>query len=333
MPTQEFPDLKRLTSGLSAVFHRPRSVPGKVRVLDRKPNLEESTFPTEIVKCALDAKSRTLRLFVKYGTKEFNSVHRHRGNISYEAKVYREILQPLRISTPTFYGVYRDKATHAQWLVIEFLEGSRGHWSRNPDAMIASARWIGKFHAFNEERISRPGLKFLRRYDRDYYLGWARRASQLLSNSQTSLPWLSSLCDRFEMLLPNLMERATLTVIHGEYYSNNTIYQDGICSPVDWQSAAVAAGEIDLASLTQSRPSQMVQKCEREYSKSRWPRGPPDDFKQILEVARVYMNLRWLGDPGLMSHLFGPRGEFIPSEKFRKMIKGIYSAGKRTGLI
>jgi len=333
LPTQEFPDLRRLTAGLSTVLHERGAARVKVRVLDRKPNREASTFPTEIVTCTVDANGRTLRLFVKYGTKEFNSVHGHRGNISYEAKVYRETLQPLRISTPTFYGVHIDKTTRAPWLMIEFLEGTRGHWSQNPDALILSARWIGKFHALNEDRLSSPGLKFLRKYDRKYYLGWARRASRLLSNSRTSFPWLSTLCDRFEMLLPDLLEKATLTVIHGEYYSNKTLYHDGMCSPVDWQSAAVAAGEIDLASMTQSRRSLMVRKCEREYSRSRWPGGAPEDFERILEAARVYMNLRWLGDPGLMSRLMNPGGEFVPSEKFKKMIEGLYSAGKRTGLI
>ncbi|MBO0888734.1 hypothetical protein J2P12_06505, partial [Candidatus Bathyarchaeota archaeon] len=328
MPTQEFPGLKKLTAGLSAVFHTRGLAHVRIRVIDRIPNREESSFPTEIVTCVLDQKGTTVRLFVKYGTRAFDNVHRHRGDISYEAKVYREVLQPLGISTPTFYGVYRDKTTKAPWLVIEFLEGSRGHWSQNHEAMIVSARWIGKFHALNEERLSRPGLKFLHRYDSKYYLGWARRANRLLSNSQSRVPWLSTLCDRFAILLPNLLERPAMTVIHGEYYSNNTLYQNGICSPVDWQSAAVAAGEIDLAALTQSRPSQMVQQCEREYSRARWPDGPPEAFQQILETARVYMNLRWLGDPSLMSRLFSPRGEFTPSEKFKKMIKGIYSAGK-----
>jgi len=102
---------------------------------------------------------------------------------------------------------------------------------------------------------------------------------------------------------------------------------------VDWQSAAIAAGEVDLASLTHSRPRQMVQKCEREYCESRWPKGAPDDFEERLEAARVYMNLRWLGDPSLMSRLFSPHGEFIPSDKFKRMIEGLYSAGRRTGLV
>jgi len=71
LPTQEFPDLKRLTAGLSAVFHHEVSANRNVRVLDRKPNPEGSTFPTEIVTCSLDGRGSRLRLFVKYGTKEF----------------------------------------------------------------------------------------------------------------------------------------------------------------------------------------------------------------------------------------------------------------------
>ena len=124
-----------------------------------------------------------------------------------------------------------------------------------------------------------------------------------------------------------------MTVIHGEFFSPNALNHNGVCSPVDWQSAAIAEGEVDLASLTHSRPRELVQKCESEYCKSRWTGGAPDDFEEALEAARVYMNLRWLGDPRLMSRLFTSTGEFVPSDKFKRMIQGLYSAGRQTGLV
>src|SRR5207249_5651990 len=133
-------------------------------------------------------------------------------------------------------------------------------------------------------------------------------------------------------LVPRLLA-APKTVIHGEYFGLNIIYRNGICGTTDWQSAAIAPGEIDLASVTHSWPPEIVRKSERAYIRSRWPEGAPDDFEDILEAARVYMNLRWLGDPSLMSRLFSPHGEFIPSDKFKRMIKGLYSAGRRTGLV
>src|SRR5262249_18722561 len=159
------PSLERLTSVLSIVFRHKGSAKMNLRVLDRRPNLEESTFPTEIVTCSLDGGDSSVRFFVKYGTRDFDSLYHHRGDVSYEAKVYSKVLQPLETSTPKFYGVYRDRINRVPWLVIEYLEASRGHWSRNSDAMISAARWIGKFHAMNEKRVSDPGLKFLHKYD------------------------------------------------------------------------------------------------------------------------------------------------------------------------
>src|SRR6266852_5453469 len=88
---------------------------------------------------------------------------------------------------------------------------------------------------------------------------------------------------------------------HGEYYPTNVIYQNRTSRPADWQSTAVAVGQIDLAALTQNWPRQMIRKLTLEYKRSRWPKGEPDEFDRLFGVARVYMILRWLGDPNLAS--------------------------------
>ena len=106
-------------------------------MLDRRPNMFASTFPTEIVTCQLGENGRRLRLFVKYGMKEFDGVYGHRGNVSYEAKVYREVLQPLRTSSPFFYGVHMEDTSNAPWLIVEYLaRGSPASSSRDPKAMV-----------------------------------------------------------------------------------------------------------------------------------------------------------------------------------------------------
>ncbi len=96
----EYPRVKKLTAALSTGLRHNGYIDGNLTVLERKPNPYGSTFPTEVVTCRPDGGAGTLRLFVKYGTREFDSVYGHRGNVSYEAKVYREVLQPLRTSTP-----------------------------------------------------------------------------------------------------------------------------------------------------------------------------------------------------------------------------------------
>jgi hypothetical protein len=57
--------------------------------------------------------------------------------------------------------------------------------------------------------------------------------------------------------------------------------------PVDWESAAVAAGEIDLAALTEGWPPGFVEQCELEYQRARWPEGPPTGFERRLAAAPV----------------------------------------------
>ena len=328
-----FPGTARLTAGLATVFRTNGTANGGVTVLGRQRNPYESTFPTEIVTCRVGGNGTPLRLFIKYGTKQFDGVYGHRGDVSYEARVYREVLHPLHISTPTFYGVYRDKTTGVPWLVIEYLKGGiQTSHSHDPNAMVRAARWIGRFHAANRRRVPSERLRFLRTYDEAYYAGWALRTKELFAPLENRLPWLLPLCDDFGTSISRLLE-APRTVIHGEYFGLNVIYQNGTSWPADWQSAAIAPGEIDLASLTHSWPRPIVRKCEREYARSRWPDGVPDDFLENLEAARMYMNFRWLGDPGLMTRRFGPSGRPMIPKKAKKFIKELHAVAERLGRI
>jgi hypothetical protein len=330
--TPRYPSQKRLVEGLAAIFSTKKPPEENLTILARKPNPLGSTFPTEIVKCRLARDRTTLGLFVKYGTRNFDGVHGHRGNVSYESKVYQEVLRPLRASTPSFYGAYQDKVGKIPWLVLEYLPGGTpASWSKDPRAMIRSARWIGRFHAASEKLLPSPRLRFLHRYDANYYKGWSRRTKQQFSRFH-GLSWIPDLCDQFEKQIPRLLA-SPQTIIHGEYFGSNIIYQNSTSHPADWQSAAVAPGEIDLASLTHSWPTRIVQRCEREYCKSRWPSDAPNSFEETLEVARLYMNLRWLGDRSLMAPLLRGQERPIPSKNLKKFIRGLYEAGDRMGLV
>jgi hypothetical protein len=330
MSSPKPPDSERLARGLASVLRRSGHR-GRVEIVDRKPNPGLSTFPTEIVVCRVGAGAK-MSLFVKYGGAEFESVYGHRGDIDYEGRVYQEVLRPIGASV-TFYGVYREGPGRPPWLVMEYLKGGKkASWSRDPQAMVLSARWIGWFHAECEPLVSDPRLRFLRRYDSEYYLGWAGRAARLFRRSADQFPWLLALCEQFGELVPRLTQ-APATVIHGEYFGSNVVYQGKRAWPVDWQSAAIAPGEVDLASLTLGWPGARRMKFEGEYKKHRWPGGAPDGFEEVLAAARVYMNLRWLGDPGMVASQFGSDGEFSPSRSSKKFLAGLFAAGVATGLV
>ena len=65
---------------------------------------------------------------------------------------------------------------------------------------------------------------------------------------------------------------------------------------VDWESAALAAGEIDLASLTWGWDDDLAELCRKQYCLARWPDGTPDDFTLRLTAARVFLHLQGLAE-------------------------------------
>ncbi len=90
---------------------------------------------------------------------------------------------------------------------------------------------------------------------------------------------------------------ALTTVIHGEFYPGHILYGRGRICPVNWESAAVARGELDLASVTDGWSARLRAACVREYTTARWPDGViPTEFRRTFAAARLYSAFRWLGE-------------------------------------
>jgi aminoglycoside phosphotransferase (APT) family kinase protein len=179
--------------------------------------------------------------------------------------------------------------------VLEYLEGStRVSKLSTEHGVIPAATWIGLFHRIYDSRASTDLPAWLRPYDATYYQSWADRTRDFASQLGVSLPWLPELCERIpETFAPLAADRV---VIHGEFYPHNVLARDRVIYPVDWETAALGAGEIDLAALTEGWPDDISTHCERAYATARWPDGAPESFALSLMLARLYLVLRWLGD-------------------------------------
>lgn len=291
------PDLPTLTAVLASLLSEDGPAAGDLKIIHRE-STGQGTFPKEIVTCSLGDR-RELRLFCKYEMGCNHNAHGHRGGVAHEATVYQQLLQPLEVSAPWFHGVYEDTSNGQVWLVLDYLEQSvRVKKSLDPQAMGLAARWIGHFQAASQTLLETVAMPFLRTYDREYYLSWAERARRYHGHLRQLLPWLEQLCDGFEEAVTVLLSEPA-TVIHGEYYPKNILFRDGRIYPVDWESTAIAAGEIDLASLVEAWPEEVVRECKRQYQTARWPEGLPDGFDRKLWAAQLYLHFRWLGDqPG-----------------------------------
>ena len=278
------PDLRTLERGLQTVLANGSSSP--LRVARREPNFDGS-FPHEVVTCTVDGNELTI--FCKYGSTHTVTGYGHRGGVVREADVYRLVLAPSQASSAGFIGSYVEPRTGATWLVVEYLDGQRVNKSPR-EGMPMAARWIGAFHA-DQERLHGRIERLVPQYDLEYYRGWMERT---VSNVDRPPAWLSGLTDDAEAVFAPLLDRPQ-TLIHGEYYPKNVLYVEQTAFPVDWESTAVGAGEIDLAMLTENWSTEVVQKCADEYCSARWS-SPQPGFDRAFMTARLYTQFRWLGD-------------------------------------
>jgi hypothetical protein len=310
------PKPDELSATLTSLFASKALLAGSLTVTSRR-SIGRGSFPKEIVTCHL-SDGQTMRVFCKYEAGFNHDAHGHRGGVAHEAMVYQRLLPKLEVSTPTLYGVYRDAARGGLWLVLESLEDIT-HLHKVPEAMGSAARWIGRFHAAGQDFLQASATPFLDAYDEDYFLGWAKRTRQYLRSRNQHTPWLEQLCTGFREPVSALLS-VPPTVVHGEYYPENILVREGTIYPVDWESTVLAAGEIDLASLTEGWPEQVAQDCESEYQITRWPGGTPDGFFRRLWTARLYLQFRWLGDD--------PERDV---SEWR--LEALHSAGERLGLL
>jgi len=281
-----------------------------------------------MVTCRLPG-GRTLRVFIKYQGGQGHIAWGHRGNVEYEAEVYLSGLRPLADFRPRCLGAHRDGATGETWLMMEYLDRSIRvsdlslREERLVPTMLEATRWLGRFHAVNEARAAEGGLSFLTRYDAAYYRGWARRTYQLAAPLVPRFPWLNELRERRDEWMAPLLA-APQTFIHGELYSKHLLLRRHRLYCIDWESAALAPGEIDLAAVTEGKgwPAELARSWEQEYRRARWPEGAPSGFERTLDAARMYLHFRWLGE----------RPEWTLAQKYLWRYEHLHAAATRVGL-
>ena len=81
---------------------------------------------------------------------------------------------------------------------------------------------------------------------------------------QNDLPPVTDVIGFFKNNLALLISEPQ-TIIHGEYYPANILIKDGAIYPIDWESAAVGPGEIDLATLIEGWDQKLAEEAKQAY--------------------------------------------------------------------
>ncbi len=288
--SETYPATDELAQGLAAVL----AANGDLSIERREPNRYASTFASEIVTCRVGAGR--VELLCKYGPagEDNTRANRHRGGVPYEASVYERCLSRAGCSTPAYHGRFDLPRAGQCCLVVQYLAGAQPAGKmvhRCPLSQVAT--WIGRFHAMHTGQLDERCYAFLCRYDASYYRFWAERAAMQASDHRDAR-WLAELCTAFADRAMELLG-GDETLIHGEFYPSNVLVQDETVYPVDWESAAIGAGVIDLAALTEDWSVEEVRACRDAYVAARFAGKAPGDFDRRLDAGRLYLHLRWLG--------------------------------------
>jgi len=266
-----------------------------VTLVARRPNPCFSTAPTEIVTLDVPARGH-VELFLKYDRGSIDPEPRFRQGLAYCSRAYACVVRRASLPHVPCLGLVAVGSSPCSMLVLEHLAGAlRVNETADESGVIAAAEWCGRLHAWGLDEVDDPAVAFLARHDLDYYVAWATRARALAATSGPVPPWLAGLCTEFGSLAAALAA-AERTTIHGDFGPQNVLWRDGVVYPVDWESAAVGPGAIDLATLLFAWPTEVVRRGIDAYWRSRGSR-PPANFAAIFAAATVYTALRWLPIP------------------------------------
>ena len=300
LPSPIPPSRAELEAALAdATDHRDWST-GRVEIVEREFNPNRSSFLTEVLTCR-DEAGEVFKLLAKYGDRyagrnqTWHEGHGQRLGVAYEANAYRRLPKIPGADTARYFAT-GDRA-QGSWLFIEYLDGSYSLplFHDPEEAIRLASTWLAHFHRECEQVVAESGLPWLRVYDRNYFAGWADRFAQYVDVVEEDYSWASDLASALFPALEPLLQGPT-TVVHGEFYPNNVLVFDDRIYPVDWETVALGAGELDLASLIDNWPAEICEVALDIYAETRWGNAEQPGFRDRIELARVYQDLRWLGD-------------------------------------
>ncbi|MGI8430320.1 MAG: aminoglycoside phosphotransferase family protein [Solirubrobacteraceae bacterium] len=262
-----------------------------MRTVQREDNAFESSHPSEVVHCTLES-DESLTLLCKTGPSRDQDRWGLVRGLQYEAAVYREVLTE-QDPTPRFYGSWEDPQSGKTWLFLQYL-GDGWRLDLGPEtAIVDAAQAIGRLHRDVPEQ--QRSLSLLNRYDAQYFEQCLSESAPRVARWQECLPSIDQMMARFKHEFEVLLS-APQTIVHGEFTPHNVVWAEERPYFIDWEEAAIGAGEIDLACLTDDWDEDLVDQAAAAYVAARWPEGPPHDFQRALQAARLYWMFRWLAD-------------------------------------
>ncbi|WP_244884896.1 phosphotransferase family protein [Singulisphaera acidiphila] len=294
-------DLTELPIVLAEVLQQSLGRPVRMEQLSTRPSPNwTSSFLLEID--AVIEGGETLRLLLKSSSRSDLHETARRVKPSFlhdprrEPAVYRELLDAANLGTAKYYG----ESLRRCWLFLERVPGVALFQIGDLSAWREAAQWLARLHlGFAGEDAPRSQTVPLLCYDAHHFCTWLERARTFQGERARGPIW-----DRLEQGFLNALDRLSAmstTLIHGEFYASNVLIETKqnsrrVCA-VDWETAGIGPGLIDLAALTSgSWPAEDRFKMAESYRMALAGSAPlPDQFSADLDACRLLLAVKWLG--------------------------------------
>jgi thiamine kinase-like enzyme len=216
--------------------------------------------------------------------------------------MYTEVLRRRRHGTPELYAERWDESEGRFWLFLEFVGPKRLSRLGDFSLWVAAARWAGRFHAatgagdFDSSRL-------LLRFDVRRYAEAVDRLTENLDRfTDADRATLGVALDAFE----GAVERVTSLpqcLLHGEFFGKNVMIRpesDESVAVVDWETAAVGPGGVDLVSIsagrwTSAQRDELYRAYYDEYRALASDAASWVAFKSAIRDVALCQAILWLG--------------------------------------
>jgi hypothetical protein len=215
------------------------------------------------------------------------------GGLSYEAVAHEQAQRTYPHSTARAYGLYVDGSGDAT-LLFERVILRHGE-PAEPISIDDYAAWLGRFQR-TYSLSARGKEREVFTITRSFLGMWLERAEATIhSLGFEALPPTTAALYEDDV---RCLTTVDPVLLHGDFYSDNVLQAaDGTLRIIDWELAAMGAGEIDLATLLLGRSDRTQQACVAAYVESRYDHSAPRLIARRLLAARTYVLLRILSIP------------------------------------
>ena len=297
-------ETSELRDAIGRVLAGRDATPRAVARLTRRASESGSSYVLEEVDVEL-GDGRVFRLVVKALGRAGLRAEGRRAKPAFridplrEIAVYRDVLTHTP-GVPRYYGAVVDPGTCQYWLVLENVDGRPLAESGDFSDWLAASRWLSAFHGRFAGGGGGPPGAAVPHTDPASFRVWLDRAEAF------GRPARRADRDRVAAAHRRAVDRlaeAPATLIHGEFYAANILLRSGggVC-PVDWETASVGPGVLDLAALGTGWPARERAALADAYRAA--GRGPgagvdgPGGWTADLDAARLLLAVQWLGWSG-----------------------------------